>query len=182
MEIVLIAVQSLDGRLTRHDEPGAGFASSEDQSLFRELLGNCDASVMGVSTYESARARIRSHLTPDRLRFVLTSHPERRLEDVVPGALEFTQGGPAEIVDRLRRLGKRRLAVLGGGVVNRLFLQAGLVDELWLTVEPLVFGSGVPLCDGHCDARFRIGEVRKLSDRTLFLRYVRDHAAHAPSS
>jgi dihydrofolate reductase len=173
VEIVLIAVQSIDGFLTRHDEPGTGFASAEDQALFRELLAECDASVMGAATYEVARARVLGSLTADRLRIVMTSTPERRVEDQRGGQLEFTRGGPAEIVDRLRALGKRRLAVLGGGRVNRLFLQAGLVDALWITVEARVFGGGVPLSAGRVDAAFSIEEVRRLSDRSLFVRWKR---------
>jgi riboflavin biosynthesis pyrimidine reductase len=173
MEIVLIAVQSLDGRLTRHDEPGTGFASPEDQVLFREKLQACDALVMGAGTYAAARERIRPHLAAERIRFVLSRQPERWQEDQVPGKLEFTRGGPAEIVDRLHRIGKQRLGVLGGGQVNRLFLQAGLVDELWLTLEPRVFGSGVPLCEGQCDTRYTVAEIRPLSPATIFLRYRR---------
>jgi riboflavin biosynthesis pyrimidine reductase len=174
MEIVLIAVQSLDGRLTELDAPGTGFASDEDRRLFPELIAACDAIVMGAGTYVQAKDRIRANLSVERLRFVMTRRPELWVEEHVPGRLEFTAGGPAEIVDRLRRLGKRRLGVLGGGQVNRLFLQAGLVDELWLTLEPVVFGGGVPLSDGACQTRFRIREVRQLSPKTLFIRYIRD--------
>ena len=42
--------------------------------------------------------------------------------------------------------GKRRLG--GGSQINALFMERGLVDEISLTVEPLIFGLGVDLFRG----------------------------------
>jgi len=51
------------------------------------------------------------------------------------------------IVEALRAAGKKRVALLGGGELNRSFYEEGLVHELILTVCPLVIGAanGVPL-------------------------------------
>ena len=51
MQLVLIAAQSLDGFITRHDEPGTAFTSPADQTHFRTVLQNFDCSVMGAETY-----------------------------------------------------------------------------------------------------------------------------------
>ncbi|MEM1367594.1 MAG: RibD family protein [Cyanobacteria bacterium P01_H01_bin.15] len=44
---------------------------------------------------------------------------------------------------KLRELSIKKLAVLGGSVLVGSLLNAGYVDELWLTVCPLLFGAGV---------------------------------------
>ena len=49
MLVVLIAVISLDGRITPPNEAGPGFASPEDQAWFRAALREFDCSVMGPS-------------------------------------------------------------------------------------------------------------------------------------
>ncbi len=47
---------------------------------------------------------------------------------------------PAALAD-LQRLGLRSLAVLGGGILAAGLLAAGLIDEIWLTVCPLLLGG-----------------------------------------
>ena len=45
--------------------------------------------------------------------------------------------------------GERNLWIVGGGNVASQFADAGLLDELLLTVVPVVLGSGKPLFDGR---------------------------------
>ena len=42
---------------------------------------------------------------------------------------------------QLETLGIKRLAILGGGKLVASVLAAGLIDELWLTVCPLILGG-----------------------------------------
>lgn len=170
--VVLVAVVSLDGCLTKHDEPGAsGWASTDDQRHFRSTLATCDASVMGSATYLEAREQIRANLTAQRRRVVMTRSPERFVEDGVPDRLEFTSETPTSIVDRLRADGHHRCAVLGGGQIYSQFLAAGLVDEMLITIEPRVFGNGIRLAgiDTAIDPRFTLTEVSRLGTDTVLL-------------
>lgn len=172
MRVVLIAVQSLDGFITRHDRPGAGFASAADQAHFRATLPEFDCAVMGRVTYETAHAGAPALAQPVRRRVVLTRTPGRHAASAVPGALEFTAAGPAEIVAQLRSDGCRACALLGGGQVHRLFLAAGLVDEVWLTVEPRLFGGGTPLLAGPVDVALELRSHALLDVNTLLLKYA----------
>ena len=58
-QVTLVAVQSLDGCITRGAEPGVGFASEADQVWFRKALNQFDAIVMGRKTYEPVRRHLR---------------------------------------------------------------------------------------------------------------------------
>lgn len=174
MQIVLIAVISLDGRLTRPNESGPGFASAEDQAWFRAALQRFDCTIMGRATYDTIRNEVTPVADSRRLRMILTRRPEAYAAETIAGRLEFTDAPPAEIVAAMRRRGCGRCALLGGGEVYRLFLDAGLVDALWLSLEPVVLGGGVPLADGAVrDARFALDEMRLLSANTLLLNYRR---------
>ena len=58
--------------------------------------------------------------------------------------LEFTNESPKILTQRLEKKYNTMLLV-GGGEINALFLKSKLVNELHLTLEPLLFGTGKPL-------------------------------------
>ena len=171
----MIAVQSVDGFITQGDEPGAGgFASVADQRRFRELLAATDCTVFGAGTYRAERAILRRGLTASRRRVVLTRRPDTFAEDRVPGQLEFTADSAAELVDRLSAEGLQHCSLLGGAQVYGLFLAADLVDELCLSIEPWLFGSGARLADLAGPLRLRLAGVEQIGPDTLFVRYRRN--------
>jgi len=171
MRITLIAAQSLDGFITRHDQPGSDFASAEDRVFFCEALRGFDCCVMGATSYREARTTIQKNLIPERLRIVLTHNPEAFASDVVPGKLEFANTPPTSLVAGLAGRGHKACALLGGAQIHSLFLEAGLVDELWLTVEPLLFGTGTPLIGRRASIELALLSSQSLGPNTLLLKY-----------
>jgi len=171
MRLTLIAAQSLDGFITRHDTPGSDFVSDADKAFFREALRGFDCCVMGSVAYRAARETIRAKLMPDRLRIVLSRQPETFSQDQVPGSLEFCATPPAQLVAELHQRGYQRCAILGGAQIHSLFFEAGLIDELWLTVEPLLFGSGTPLLANRTEVKLTLLSTSHLNPSTLLLKY-----------
>ena len=171
MRITLIAAQSLDGFITKHDAPGSGFASADDQKHLRKALAGFDCSVMGAETYRTSRELIRERMTRPRLRIVLSRSPQAFKSDEVPGTLEFSSASPEKLVADLEARGHRTCALLGGSQIHSLFLRARLVHELWLTIEPLLFGRGVPLLAEATDTRLRLLSDEALGSDARLLKY-----------
>ncbi len=176
MFVILIAVVSLDGRITRRGESGPGFASPEDQQWFPHALREFDCAVMGRATWDTAREQVIAETGRRRLRIVMTRNPAAHAIDAAADLVEFTSATPSAIVADLRARGLRKCALLGGGQIYGAFLDAGVVDGLWLTVEPVIVGGGTPLADGALagsGARFALEEMRLLAPSTLLLNYRR---------
>jgi len=169
--VVAIAVMSLDGCITRHDEEGTAFASAADQQFFRKALKSFDCCIFGAKTFESSQTEILQHRTPERLRIVLTRSPERYAALYHADHLEFTNAPPEAILADLRRRGKQRCAILGGSDIYTLFCEQRLVHELWLTIEPCLLGVGKRLIDGRIDASLRLISHELLAEDTLLLKY-----------
>ncbi|MGL5082409.1 MAG: RibD family protein [Microcoleaceae cyanobacterium] len=82
-----------------------------------------------------------------------------------------------EALGRLLELGLERLAVLGGGQLVSSLAEQGLIDELWLTVCPVILGgveAPTPV-EGegflaHVAPRLKLLEVRQV-DQEVFLHY-----------
>lgn len=173
VKVILIVVESLDGFITRHDTPGAGWASGADQRWFRSCLQDFDCRIMGRKTYETVRETILAHPTPAVRRMIMTHSPAAWAADSIPGVLEFTAASPTEIVESLRQDGRQQCALLGGAQVHDAFLAAGLVDELWVTLEPRLFGTGTPLIQTRQDISLRLLSHTRLDDSdSLVLRYA----------
>jgi riboflavin biosynthesis pyrimidine reductase len=162
---------SLDGCLTKHHREGNGFASEDDRRFFGAELNRCDCTVMGGAAYRAARGVIRANLEAARLRVVLTRTPSRYDADSRPGRLEFTASEPAQAVGDLARRGFSRCAVVGGSRTLTDCLRHGILDQLWVTVEPVVFGQGARLVDGAVDFGFELLTVERLGAEAVLLKY-----------
>lgn len=179
MHVVLLAVVSLDGCLTRHELAGAGgLSSAADGAHFRSVLAGCDASICGRPTYLEERDHVlrtaRKGLT-SRRRIVMTRNPAGMAADLVPGLLEFTDASPAAILDYLRADGRQRVAILGGGQIYNTFLGQNLVDEVSLTIEARVFGQGTRFAGDSTpiDPSLTLQDVVRLGPNTLLLTLTR---------
>jgi dihydrofolate reductase len=166
MKIILLAVVTLDGKIARNEHNYVDWSSKEDKRIFFATTKQAGAMILGHNTFQTFPS-----VLPGRLHIVLTINPEGKAN--IPGQLEYTNQSPQEIVSDLEARGYEQAVVAGGGQINALFLKAGLIDEIWLTVEPLIFGSGVDLFRGfEFDLRARLLSVEKLNDSgTLHLRY-----------
>ena len=76
---------------------------------------------------------------------------------------------PAVLAD-LRARGIERLLCEGGPTINRALLDAGLLDELFLTVSPVVSGEGPPIITDGPSAPLTLRSVAT-ADGDLYLRY-----------
>ena len=162
---------SLDGCLTRHYDPGTGFASAADHAFFRAALCGFDCSIAGRKTFEAGRESILRARDGSRLQVILTSTPARFAAEARPEHLEFRDQDLAVVVKELKERGRTRCAVVGGTSLYREACSLGLLDELWITVEPLAFGEGVRMFDGLVDFAFELLSFEALSPQTLLLKY-----------
>ncbi|TMW72864.1 dihydrofolate reductase family protein [Alteribacter natronophilus] len=71
--------------------------------------------------------------------YVVSREPERASEHVT-----FTKN-PEQLIERLKGEKGGRIWIVGGGRLIHSLLKADAVDELILTVAPVVLGSGRPL-------------------------------------
>jgi dihydrofolate reductase len=74
-------------------------------------------------------------------------------------------------VARLEKEGAHGLAVVGGASIYGQFMAAGVVDELYISVAPLVFGKGVPLFDTVLETKLQLLECTNLDPDTMLLHY-----------
>lgn len=93
--------------------------------------------------------------------FVLTHHAREPL--VMDGGTTFTfvtEGIQAALTQAREAARGRDVVIAGGAAVAQQYLAAGLVDEMTLSVVPLLLGGGTRLLDGLGTANLDLDQVR----------------------
>jgi dihydrofolate reductase len=176
MIVTLIAAVSADGKIARDaGQSSLDWTSREDKRFFMEKTKQIGTVVMGRSTFETIGKPL-----PGR-RTVVLSRKGHEATGLRPGGaeagtVEFTDEPLAELVARLEREGATGLAVCGGATVYSQFLKAGLVDELFLTVEPMLFGTGVPLVSDVGRINLALVSSAALGPSSVLLHYRIEHS------
>jgi dihydrofolate reductase len=107
-----------------------------------------------------------------RLRIVLTSKPDEFQDEQETGILEFSSFSTKDLVKELEARGYTEALLVGGEEVNGDFLKNDMIDELWLTLEPNIFGSGKGLFKGEFDKELELFEMNRMNERgTILLKY-----------
>lgn len=172
MKVAMVAVSSLNGKITKGKDPNIySWTSKEDSKLFFSLIEKSNLIVMGSKTYEAARKLIKHK--KNKLRVVLTRNPKKYSTETIGNMLEFTNESPSKLIKRLEAKGYKNMLLVGGGTINSLFLKYKLVNELYLTFEPKIFSQGQGLVNEESlHADFKLINIKSLNKQgTLLLKY-----------
>jgi dihydrofolate reductase len=166
---------SLDGFIARPDGGidwlNPMMQAGEDYG-YQRFFASIDAIVFGRKTYETALGFDPWPYAGKRC-VVLTHRPidARHGEERHDGPL-------AELVDRLGAEGVRRVYIDGGEVI-RQFLAAGLVDDVTLSIVPVLLGEGLPLFRGGAERWLRLVESRSYPSGLVQIEYRIDESLTA---
>ena len=126
--------------------------------------------VLGSTTYDADPIKP----APTHHLIIITRTPEKYKDDEVMGQLEFTCESPSQLVARYRESGLTQMLVAGGSQLATSFLRAQLIDELWLTIEPKIFGTGKNLvANEDMDIDLKLISVEQANEQgTLMIKYA----------
>lgn len=165
MRVMLVMASTINGKIARSHHELVDWTSPEDKMFFARKTKEAGAIIMGKRTYDTIGRPLRG-----RLNVVLTRTPERQKSK--PGVLEFTKAPLRALLKKLEKRGYRFVVLAGGAEVNSRFLKANLIDEIFLSIEPKIFGKGVGIFqEVGCYKELELLDVQTLSPTTLNLHY-----------
>lgn len=132
------------------------------------ICKKCKAVIMGRTTYDI--------LAPDYLPLsnegttvVLTTNPQAKSDNPT---VVFSQQRAGDIIQMLADKGHEEAVIIGGAITMSMFMNAGLVDDIFYVVEPVLFGTGLPsLKEVSLEVKLKLLEVTQLNDHTVQLHY-----------
>ncbi len=120
--------------------------SKRSAEVFDAGIDSCGAVVTGRRTYDIANAWGGDGPVPGRPLFVLTHNvPAEVPETSVP--YTFVTDGIQSAIEQAKVVAGDKYVGLAGSQAAQQCLRAGLLDEIWLAVVPLLLGGGVRLFD-----------------------------------
>jgi dihydrofolate reductase len=128
-----------------YDEQPTGEATGVDKELLDEAFASVGAVIGGRATYEAAEGWGGSN--PWGMPFFIVTH---RPEDAPPADAGFTfvNGLDAALTQAREAAGDKLISIMGGADVIRQALDGGHVDELTVSIAPVILGSGKRLFEG----------------------------------
>jgi dihydrofolate reductase len=173
-QIVLGFAMSLDGYIARPDGAVDFLVMDKETSkIMTEFFATIDTAIMGRKTIEaSMRMTGGSYNSPVPMATYVFSRtwPAGKRDN-----FEVVDESPAALIRKLREESGKDLFVMGGGELGRAFLEADLVDELFLGIAPVLLGQGIPAFPGGFPQRaFKLLDNKTGSSHSVTLRYGRD--------
>ncbi len=187
-KFIAIAAITLDGRIAKGQKHMSDWTSKEDKVFMRALLDQCDLVIVGNNTYQTA---IKPLSKRNCLVFTHSLPPlplgEGRGEGVFKKSDKLIYADPnkTNVKKLTAKLKYKKIAILGGAQTYAYCLKNNLLDELYLTIEPLVFGAGISLFGdtvlnnpsrrGRAEAdKFKLVSIKKLNNKgSVLLKYVK---------
>lgn len=153
---------TLDGKIAKHKNHFPDWTAKEDKKFFAKISREHGAVLMGENTFNTFKNPLK-----DRLNVVFTHKKDLpETENVM-----WVSGEIKNVLKDLENRGYSSAVLAGGSILNGAFLREKLVDEIIVTINPKIFGLGVPLFDGDFNIDLKLLKVENINEDTIALYY-----------
>lgn len=168
MKVILVASITADGFIAKKSSQSSlDWTSREDTKFFIQKSKEAGYLIMGSKTFDTINTK---HLPfKDRTIVVLTR--SKKFEQFSQEEVRAESGSIQDICEKLNQEGVRELVLAGGSDIYTQFVKNNLVDEVFLTVEPVFFGEGIKLLNDEVELSMELIEVIDLSSQTKVLHF-----------
>ena len=164
MKVILYMAISANGMIAKSDDD-TSWISKEEWNNYSLAVRTSGCLIVGSRTYQ-----------------ILTKQPEfsefKDIKLVAVAQESFSTLSPNHLVARSPKEALellkdfKEVVVAGGGILNASFMAENLVDEIYLDVEPVVFGKGIKLFEEKdFETKLELIEIKKLSENEIQLHY-----------
>jgi dihydrofolate reductase len=161
---------SLDGFLAGPNEEIDWLRYSDDVAeIMKESFRGVDAMLMGRKTFDFAQ---RMGGGPP-MKGVTTYVFSRTMTEMPDGADgELVSENVADFVRRIKGEEGGDILVMGGGELGTALIDAGLVDEIGFSIQPVLLGGGIPAFrELSTRVELELIEARPIEPGCVLLRY-----------
>ncbi len=173
-KVILYIAASLDNYIARPDG-NVDWLDDPDYALEGEDFGynkfyeSIDTTLMGNKTYTEVLGYNVPFPYPGKLNYVFSRSKKENDEHVI-----YINEDVVSFVNNLKTSSGKDIWLIGGGEINSLFLENGLIDSIILTLIPITLGKGLPMFPTHLgETKFGITDSKSYKNGFCQLTYER---------
>jgi dihydrofolate reductase len=140
---------SLDNFIAREDGSFDWILHDDEANkLMSEYWPKIDTMIVGRKTHDIAvgmRSSSKKKSSKNPYGNLKTYVFSRSVEPGERDGVTFVSGDPGKFVGKLKRQQGKEICIMSGGDLGTSLINAGVVDEIGLNIQPVLLGSGVPL-------------------------------------
>ena len=167
MKVILLMAVTADGMIARRADHVIDWTGKADKKYFVHVTKKAGAMIMGSKTFDMIGS-----VLSGRKNIVMTRDKTRKSSHK---NLIFTDRLPELILKDLHSHGYQSAVVIGGSIINTLFLRENLIDEIHLTIVPKLFGTGIALFNKSLNTQLELIESQELEKGHILLKYKVDN-------
>lgn len=169
-KLILYTAATLDSMLARENGEIDFLQKYEGDTTedygYNSLLNRIEANVMGNKTYKQLLTLSPEFPYKNLKNFVFSKTPQTDNTDY----LQFITQPPEQFVYDLKQQTSKDIWLMGGGQINSIMLNAGLIDKIILTLVPIYLGKGIPLFTTDIsETKFSISSAKPFASGLLQL-------------
>lgn len=146
------------------------FVEADSWKSFENVYKKAGNIIMGRRTFELS-IDDGTFPYPDAFNIVM-SHKNYKNEWGEDKVL-ITDKSPQWVLTKLEEKGFKEAFLAGGGTLNSSFMKDGLIDEVYLDIEPIAFGKGIPLfAPDSFEVNLKLLDSKNLNSNTIQLHYA----------
>ncbi|MFB6320752.1 dihydrofolate reductase family protein [Saccharicrinis sp. FJH54] len=150
-KLVLYIACSLNGKIARMDGSVDWLENLPNPDAndygYAEFMDSVETTVMGNKTYQQISGWDMEFPYKDKINYVLTRNVEKEEDAYV----KFISDDPVAFIRMLKSGKGKNIWLIGGGQVNTLLWNHGLIDEIRVFIMPYILKSGIELFEGLPD-------------------------------
>lgn len=168
MKTILYMAMTVNGYIAKENDD-TGFVSAVEWDSFRKMIKQVGNMIVGRRTYEIMQKEDGFGGIKKIVAVVVTRNKSFKTSQ----PHHLIAGSPKEALAILEKQGFGKALVAGGGKLNSSFLKEGLIDEIYLDLEPVILGRGIQLFYPE-DFEFSLEllGMNKLNENLIQLHYV----------
>jgi dihydrofolate reductase len=138
-KVILFIATSLDGYIAGKDGDTDWLFTDGDFG-YTDFYNSIGTTLMGHNTYKFL-LQLDYFPYNDKKNFVFTNN--ERKPDHNP--VTFITGDVSEFVRILKQEEQKNIWLIGGSQINSILLNTDLIDEMIISIHPVILGQGIPL-------------------------------------
>ena len=164
VKVILYNATTVNGYIAKSN--GETPWSKKEWQTFHKTVKEMGNIIVGRRTYEIMAREKAFEGCGNPVVVVVTRSQKNQGKDVI-----FVDS-PEKAVGALRSMKFKRLLLGGGRRLNSSFLLSGLVNEVWIDIEPFLFGDGIRIIDANnLNVKLKVIGFRRLSRDLVQIRY-----------